>query len=205
MVILTTLFMIIVAYIVGSISSAILLCKLFRLPDPRTSGSGNPGATNVLRLSNKYLAATVLIFDVLKGALPVWAAYKLDIPPNYLGIIAIAASLGHMYPVFFNFKGGKAVATAFGTLFPIGWGVALLLILTWGLVIKKTHYSSLAAIITVLLAPLYTWLIEPVYTAPVMMISVLIIIRHRSNIVRLVKGQESKINQSIKKQSNNTQ
>ena len=198
MLILTTIFMIIVAYIVGSISSAILLCKLFRLPDPRLGGSGNPGATNVLRLSNKYLAATVLIFDVLKGALPVWLAYKQGVPPNYLGFVAIAASLGHMYPVFFNFKGGKAVATALGTLFPIGWGVALLLILTWIFVFKKTHYSSLAAIVTVLLAPLYTWLFEPIYTAPVMMISVLIIIRHRSNIVRLIKGQESKVNQSPK-------
>ena len=198
MVIITTLFMIVIAYLVGSISSAILLCRLFGLPDPRTNGSGNPGATNVLRLSNKYLAATVLWFDILKGALPVWAAYRLDIPPNYLGLVAIAATLGHMYPIFFKFEGGKAVATAFGTLFPIGWGVALLLIVTWVFVAKKTKYSSLAAIITVLLAPLYTWLLEPIYTYPVIMISVLIIIRHRSNIMRLIKGQESKINNTVK-------
>ena len=140
----------------------------------------------------------VLWFDILKGALPVWAAYRLDIPPNYLGLVAIAATLGHMYPIFFKFEGGKAVATAFGTLFPIGWGVALLLIVTWVFVAKKTKYSSLAAIITVLLAPLYTWLLEPIYTYPVIMISVLIIIRHRSNIMRLIKGQESKINNTVK-------
>lgn len=104
-----------------------------------------------------------------------------------------------MFPFFFNFEGGKAVATAFGALLPIGFGLSLMLIVTWGFVAKSTRYSSLAAIITVLLAPAYTWLVKPIYVNSVMMLSLLIIVRHRSNIVRLIKGTESKI--SEKKES----
>jgi glycerol-3-phosphate acyltransferase PlsY len=183
----------IAAYLVGSISSAILLCKLFNLPDPRTAGSNNPGATNVLRISNKYIAALVLTFDVLKGTIPVWGAYFLGLNPLNLGLIALAACLGHMYPIFFNFKGGKAVATALGVLLPIGLDLGGLLILTWVSVIYFTRYSSLAAIVTVSLAPFYIWLLKPLYMYPVMMLSVLIIFRHKDNIWRLIKGHESKI------------
>jgi glycerol-3-phosphate acyltransferase PlsY len=183
----------IAAYLVGSISSAILLCKLFNLPDPRTAGSNNPGATNVLRISNKYIAALVLAFDVLKGTIPVWGAYFLGLDPLNLGLIALAACLGHMYPIFFNFKGGKAVATALGVLLPIGLDLGGLLILTWVSVIYFTRYSSLAAIVTVSLAPFYIWLLKPLYMYPVMMLSVLIIFRHKDNIWRLIKGHESKI------------
>ena len=185
--------MVILAYIIGSVSSAILICKLLALPDPRTTGSKNPGATNVLRLSNKFTAVTVLLFDVLKGGLPVWGAYFLGIEPWALGFIGVAACLGHMYPIFFDFKGGKAVATALGVLVPLGFGLAGLLIITWLFVAKITKYSSLAAIITVSIAPFYTWLLKPLYVYPVIMISVLIIFRHKDNIVRLLKGEESKI------------
>lgn len=185
--------MVIMAYLVGSISSAILLCKLFHLPDPRSAGSHNPGATNVLRISNKFIAALVLFFDILKGTLPVWGGYFLGLEPLYLGMIAVAACLGHMYPIFFEFSGGKAVATAFGVLLPIGLDLGGLLILTWLLVAKTTRYSSLAAIVTVSLAPLYTWLLKPIYVYPVLMLSGLIIFRHKENIVRLIKGTESKI------------
>ncbi|MDU3048711.1 MAG: glycerol-3-phosphate 1-O-acyltransferase PlsY [Escherichia coli] len=101
--------MILIAYLCGSISSAILVCRLCGLPDPRTSGSGNPGATNVLRIGGKGAAVAVLIFDVLKGMLPVWGAYELGVSPFWLGLIAIAACLGHIWPVFFGFKGGKGV------------------------------------------------------------------------------------------------
>lgn len=185
--------MVVLAYLVGSISSAILICKLLGLPDPRTTGSKNPGATNVLRLSNKLTAISVLVFDVLKGGLPVWGAYFLGFEPWALGIIGVAACLGHMYPIFFDFKGGKAVATALGVLLPLGFGLGGLLIITWVVVAKITRYSSLAAIITVSLAPLYTWLLKPLYVYPVIMISVLIIFRHKDNIYRLLKGEESKI------------
>ena len=188
-----TLTMIIIAYLIGSISSAILICKLLGFPDPRTTGSKNPGATNVLRISNKLTAATVLFFDVLKGTVPVWGAYFLQIEPIYLGIIGVAACLGHMYPVFFNFQGGKAVATALGTLLPIGLGLGALLIITWVFVAKVTKYSSLAAIVTVSMAPLYVFLLKPLYVYPTLMLSALIIFRHKDNIVRLLKGTENKI------------
>jgi len=197
--ILITLVMTVLAYLIGSISSAILICKLFKLPDPRTTGSHNPGATNVLRMSNIFIAGIVLFLDILKGTIPVWGAYFLQVEPLYLGFIALAACLGHMYPIFFQFKGGKAVATAFGVLAPIGLDLVGLLIITWLGVAKVTRYSSLAAIITVSLAPLYTWLIKPAYTYPVLMLSALIIFRHKDNIVRLIKGVEPKI--SAKKPS----
>ncbi|MGL4350938.1 MAG: glycerol-3-phosphate 1-O-acyltransferase PlsY, partial [Plesiomonas shigelloides] len=123
--------MIICAYLLGSISSAILICRLAGLPDPRETGSGNPGATNVLRLGGRFAALAVLIADVAKGGLPVWLAYKLDLAPPVLGIIAIAACLGHIYPIFFHFQGGKGVATAFGAIAPISWDITGLLSGTW--------------------------------------------------------------------------
>lgn len=188
-----TLLMIIAAYLLGSINSAILICKLTGLPDPRSSGSKNPGATNVLRFGSKAIAACVLIFDILKGTIPVWGSFFLGIEPLYLGLVAVAACLGHMYPIFFQFQGGKAVATAFGVLLPIGLSLGFMLITTWLFVAKTTRYSSLAAIVTVSLAPFYTWLLKPQYVYPVLMLSGLIIWRHKANIIRLFKGEEPKI------------
>lgn len=185
--------MMLAAYLCGSISSAVLVSKLFRLPDPRLHGSGNPGATNVLRLGGKLPAVLVLVFDILKGTIPVWGSYFLQIEPLYLGLIAICACLGHIFPLFFGFKGGKAVATAFGAMMPIGLDLAGLLIGSWLIIVALTGYSSLAAILTVSLAPVFTWFIKPLYTVPVLMLSVLIILRHRENIVRLYKGKESKV------------
>ena len=185
--------MIVVAYLFGSVSSAILICRFLGLPDPRSTGSHNPGATNVLRISNKLTAASVLLLDILKGVLPVWGSYFLGIEPIFLGVIALAACLGHMYPIFFGFDGGKAVATAFGVLLPLGLDLGLLLVITWIIVAKSTRYSSLAAIVTVIFAPLYTWLLKPEYVVPVLMISALIVFRHKDNIVRLIKKTEPKI------------
>ncbi|MCW8834631.1 MAG: glycerol-3-phosphate 1-O-acyltransferase PlsY [Colwellia sp.] len=199
---LLTLALIIAAYLIGSISSAILICKLLGLPDPRTTGSRNPGATNVLRISNKLTAASVLFFDILKGTIPVWGAYFLyshlgEKEPLYLGAIGVFACLGHMYPIFFNFQGGKAVATALGALLPIGLDLGALLIITWVGVAKLTKYSSLAAIVTVSIAPLYVLLLKPLYVYPTLMLSGLIIFRHKDNIIRLLKGTESKISTKI--------
>ena len=159
--------MFVLAYLLGSISSAILVSRLFKLPDPRSNGSNNPGATNVYRLGGTLPACLVLVFDILKGTIPVWGAYFLKLEPLELGLVAVAACLGHMYPVFFSFKGGKAVATAFGSLLPIGLSLAGLLVCTWLVVVAITRYSSLAALVAVSLAPLYTWLIKPLYTLPV--------------------------------------
>lgn len=194
---LLTFALMIAAYLLGSISSAVLVCKVLNLPDPRTTGSKNPGATNVYRIGGKWAAISVLIFDILKGAIPVWGAYFINVEPLYLGVIALATCLGHMFPIFFNFKGGKAVATAFGVLLPIGLDLGGLLILTWLTTLKFTRFSSLAAIVAVSFAPFYTWLLKPIYTYPVIMLSVLIIMRHKANIIRLIKGTEPKVNTKL--------
>ncbi|MFT5236325.1 MAG: glycerol-3-phosphate acyltransferase PlsY [Shewanella sp.] len=187
-----TLGMILSAYLAGSISSAVLVCRLRGLPDPRTEGSGNPGATNVLRIGGASSAALVLFFDMLKGALPAYIAFRLGLDSVSLGIIAVAACLGHIFPVFFHFKGGKGVATAFGAMAPIGPMLAILLGGTWLIVVFLCRYSSLAAIVTAILAPFYTWYIDDRFVIPVTMLSTLIIIRHKDNIRRLLNGEESK-------------
>jgi glycerol-3-phosphate acyltransferase PlsY len=190
--------MIISAYLLGSISSAVLICRLLRLPDPRGVGSNNPGATNVLRIGGKKAAAAVLLCDMLKGTIPVWAGYFLKIDPLILGVVAIAACLGHMYPIFFHFKGGKGVATALGAIAPIGLDLTAMIMATWLFVAVIFRYSSLAAIVTVLLAPLYTWLVKPQYTLPVAMLCCLIILRHHQNIKRLFAGTEPKVGEKKK-------
>ena len=196
--------MIILAYMCGSISSAILVCRVAKLPDPREHGSGNPGATNVLRIGGRAAAATVLIFDVLKGMLPVWIAYLLHVSPLYLGLTAIAACLGHIYPVFFHFKGGKGVATAFGAIAPIGWDLTGLMTGTWLLTVLLSGYSSLGAIISALIAPFYVWWFKPQFTFPVAMLSCLILMRHHYNIQRLWRGKESKIWDKLRKKKQKT-
>lgn len=188
-----TLLMIAVAYLFGSLSSAVVISRLFGLPDPRTAGSKNPGATNVYRLGGRVPALLVLVMDILKGTIPVYGSYFLGIEPINLGLIAIFACLGHIFPLYFGFQGGKAVATAFGAMLPIGLDLAGLLILSWVIVVFLTGYSSLGALIAVSLAPLFTFLIKPLYTVPVAMLSLLIIVRHKDNITRLLAGNESKV------------
>ena len=182
--------LVILASLCGSISSAILVCRLAGLPDPRDSGSGNPGATNVLRIGGKGAAVTVLIFDVLKGMLPVWGAWALGLTPFWLGLVAIAA---------FNFRGGKGVATAFGAIAPIGWDLTGVMAGTWLLTILLSGYSSLGAIVSALVAPFYVWWFKPQYTFPVSMLSCLILLRHHDNIQRLWRRQETKIWSRFKK------
>ncbi len=187
------IFMICIAYLCGSLSSAVIVCRIFALPDPRHHGSGNPGATNVYRLGGRVPALMVLLADVLKGTIPTYASYFLGIEPVYLGAIAIAACLGHIFPLFFHFQGGKAVATAFGAMLPIGFDLAGLLILSWLVVVFISGYSSLGAIVAVCLAPLFTFWLKPLYTMPVAMLTILIIVRHHQNIRRLWQGEESKV------------
>ncbi|MHA7587661.1 glycerol-3-phosphate 1-O-acyltransferase PlsY [Vibrio harveyi] len=187
------LIMTMAAYLLGSISSAVLICRLLRLPDPRKVGSNNPGATNVLRIGGKGAAAAVLLFDMLKGTIPVWSGYFLGIDPIILGVIAIAACLGHMYPIFFHFKGGKGVATALGAIAPIGLDLTGLVMLTWVSVALLFRYSSLAALVTVLVTPFYAWMFKPQYTLPVAMLCCLIVFKHHQNIRRLLSGEEPKI------------
>ncbi|GAL07030.1 acyl-phosphate:glycerol-3-phosphate O-acyltransferase PlsY [Photobacterium aphoticum] len=187
------LLIIISAYLLGSISSAVLISRLYGLPDPRESGSGNPGATNVLRIGGRGAAAAVLICDILKGMLPVWLSYFAGVNPFMLGIIGIAACLGHIYPIFFHFRGGKGVATALGALAPIGWDLSGMLIGAWLITVLITGYSSLGSMVTALIAPLFTWWVKPEYTMPVAMLSCLIVFRHHDNLRRLLAGEEPKI------------
>ena len=193
MIILLTLIFTVSAYFIGALNGAILLCKIKGWPDPRLHGSQNPGATNILRLHHAQAASLVLIFDLLKGTLPVYIAYYVNIPPFAIGFIGIATCLGHIFPPYFGFKGGKGVATGLGTLLPLGMDMTGLLIFTWLLTIALSGYASLAAIVTAIAAPIFIEFIKPEFTLPVLMLSVLIILRHISNIHRLISGKEKKI------------
>ncbi|MCG7954670.1 MAG: glycerol-3-phosphate 1-O-acyltransferase PlsY [Candidatus Thiodiazotropha taylori] len=189
---------VVIAYLLGSISSAIIVCRLMGLPDPRSQGSNNPGATNVLRIGGKKAAAITLFGDMVKGLIPMLIAHLFDAPPLYLALTGLAAFLGHLYPVFFNFKGGKGVATALGVQFGLHWGVGLAVALVWLFTAKVVNISSLSALISMALAPIFVWLIWPAPELIVMqiVISVILFWRHRSNITNLVSGAEDKISES---------
>ncbi|MBB72305.1 MAG: glycerol-3-phosphate acyltransferase [Legionellales bacterium] len=189
-----TLF-IVAAYLLGSISSAIVVCKVAGLPDPRTEGSKNPGATNVLRVGGKLPAIITLLGDVLKGVIPVLAAKLYGIDGLYLALVACGAFLGHLFPLFFKFQGGKGVATAFGAIIALAWPVGLAALATWLVVAILFRYSSLAALVAALSFPIYAYyLAAPSYVYPLAGMSLVLIIRHHGNIRRLVTGTESKIN-----------
>lgn len=185
--------LILAGYLLGSISSAIIVCKLMNLPDPRTQGSGNPGATNVMRFAGKKAAAITLIGDMLKGFIPVAIAQFSGMSMLVISSVGLAAFLGHLYPVFFGFKGGKGVATAIGVLVAASWKLGLAVIITWLVVSRVVKISSLSALTAFLLAPLYTWLFqsEPVLITTVCIISALLFWRHRSNIKNLLHGTEN--------------
>jgi glycerol-3-phosphate acyltransferase PlsY len=187
------LLIIVASYLLGSVSSAVVISRLKQLPDPRQQGSKNPGATNVLRIGGKRVAAMVLFFDMLKGMIPVWSSYYLGMEPVILGFIAIATCLGHIYPIFFHFRGGKGVATALGAIAPIGLSLTSMIVATWLSVALLFRFSSLASIASAILAPFYTWIINPQYTLPVAMLCCLILFRHRENMKRLMSGIEPKI------------
>lgn len=186
---------ILLAYLLGSLSGAIIICQLMGFPDPRTQGSGNPGATNVLRHSGKIAAFLTLIVDVLKGMLAVLIPHLFTDSPFILGGAALAAFLGHLYPIFFHFRGGKGVATALGILLVFTWQVGLLALLTWLGMTILFRYSSLSAITAALLTPIYMYgLTQNGYnTILSLILSGLLIWRHRSNIHHLLTGQEHKI------------
>jgi glycerol-3-phosphate acyltransferase PlsY len=186
-------FLTLIAYLFGSISAAIITCKLMNLPDPRTQGSNNPGATNVLRFGGKKAAVITLIGDMLKGLLPVLFAVLLNADDLTLALVASAAFLGHLYPIFFGFKGGKGVATAFGAIIGVSWPVALAMLITWLLVAYGLKISSLSALIAAALAPFFFWWFDHSMVLMIMavFISVLLIWRHRSNIERLMSGTEN--------------
>ncbi|MCB5186121.1 glycerol-3-phosphate 1-O-acyltransferase PlsY [Methylobacillus gramineus] len=184
---------VILAYLLGSISFGILVSKAFGLPDPRTVGSGNPGATNVLRSGKKLAALLTLLGDAAKGWLPVWLAQYYGLQVEVVCWIAVAVFLGHLYPVFYRFKGGKGVATALGVLFAFAPLLAGLAMLSWITIFALTRFSSLAALTAAALAPGFAWILlaHVGYIIVVFILSVLLIWRHRSNIRKLLDGTES--------------
>lgn len=192
--------LILTSYLIGSLSSAIIVCKLMGLPDPRGEGSGNPGATNVLRFGGKKAAAITLAGDMIKGLIPVLIAKYMDITVLGIALVGLAAFLGHLYPVFFQFKGGKGVATMLGVMFGFSWWIGLATAGTWLFMAKIVKISSLSALVATALAPVYVWFwfdnIEPI-TVTVLM-TVILFWRHRSNIQNILTGKEDKIGTDVK-------
>jgi len=187
--------LIVLAYLLGSISSAVVVCKLMQLEDPRTQGSNNPGATNVLRLYGRKAAIPTLAGDVLKGVIPVLIGHALNAPDMILACIGLAAFTGHLFPVFFNFKGGKGVATLVGVLFGTCWILGLAFMGTWLLIALAFRYSSLASLTAATITPIYTIFIldSPWFIASNMLMAILLFWRHTSNIKKLISGEEDKI------------
>ncbi len=185
----------VLGYLAGSIATAILVCRMLGLPDPREEGSRNPGATNVLRFGGKKAAAITLAGDLLKGLLPVLLARLAGLDDTGLALTALAAFLGHLYPVFFGFAGGKGVATAFGALLGLSWPVALAALATWLLMAWIVRVSSLSALTAAMLTPLFAWGfgLSGVGLAAVLLMVGLLVWRHRSNIRLLLAGAEDRI------------
>jgi len=189
------LLLVVGAYLLGSVSSAIIVCRLMGLPDPRTQGSNNPGATNVLRIGGKKAAGITLLGDSLKGLVPMLIGHLLGVGPVVLAATGLAAFLGHLYPLFFGFQGGKGVATALGVQFGLYWPIGLSVAAIWLFVAKVLKISSLSALICMALAPVVIWIFwpEPVLIWAQVLISLMLFWRHRSNIRNLLSGSEDKI------------
>jgi glycerol-3-phosphate acyltransferase PlsY len=198
---LTTLAAVGVAYLVGSLSFAVIVSRAMGLSDPRSYGSGNPGATNVLRSGNKLAALLTLAFDALKGYVPVlaawWLAPRFGWGEHTIGLVGLAAFMGHLWPVFFRFQGGKGVATAAGVLMALDPLLGAATLLTWAIIAGFTRYSSLAAIVAAAFAPFFlllNWGVRPMLLSVTVM-SLLLVWRHSANISKLLAGTESKLGQ----------
>ena len=192
------------AYLIGSLSFAVIVSRFMGLNDPRSYGSKNPGATNVLRSGNKLAAVATLLLDAIKGWLPMalvqWQGAAYGLGDGALAAVGLAAFLGHLFPVFFSFKGGKGVATAAGVLFGVHWLLGLACMGTWALVAYVSRYSSLSALSCALLAPLYyvlgdrgLWYVDRSVLLMLVLMGALLIYRHKENISKLLQGKESKL------------
>lgn len=202
---LTALGILFAAYLVGSVSFAVVFSRIFGLKDPRTYGSGNPGATNVLRSGNKFAAILTLLGDAAKGWLAVWIAIELKMSPMLIAGVAIAVFLGHLYPIFLKFKGGKGVATAFGVMIAIEPLMALATMATWIIMAVFFRYSSLAALTCAVFAPFYyffggmlVWQSHLAIGIALIVIALFLMYRHQANIQRLIQGTEPRLGQRQK-------
>ena len=187
------------AYLIGSLSFAVIVSKFYGLDDPRSYGSGNPGATNVLRSGRKKAAALTLLGDALKGLVAVllarWLQSHFGLADEVVAAVAVAVLAGHMWPLFFGFKGGKGVATALGVLLALSWPVALICAAVWLIMAFGLKISSLAALAATVISPLAAMFLvqQPSWQAAIAVIAALVLLRHRSNIQNLLSGKESKI------------
>ncbi len=190
---------VVAAYLIGSLSFAVIVSKFYGLDDPRSYGSGNPGATNVLRSGRKKAAALTLLGDALKGLVAVllarWLQSHFGLADEVVAAVAIAVLAGHMWPLFFGFKGGKGVATALGVLLALSWPVALICAAVWLIMAFGLKISSLAALTATVISPLAAMFLvqQPSWQAAIAVIAALVLLRHRSNIQNLLSGKESKI------------
>ena len=184
-----------ISYLIGSISCSILTARAMNLPDPRTLGSGNPGATNMLRTGSKRAAAITLFGDLLKGLIPLLIARWFNFDIDMLCFIGLAAIIGHMYPIYYRFAGGKGVATTLGVLIGVAWQLALVWIALWILTAKLSGYSSLAALTATVILPIAAYLLglPNIITITCIIIAIFVTWRHRSNIQNLIAGKESRI------------
>ncbi len=186
------------AYLLGSISTAIIVCRLMGLPDPREGGSGNPGATNVLRIGGekgKKAAAITLLGDSLKGVIPVVIAHSMGLAPHIVILAGFVAFIGHLYPLFFKFQGGKGVATLLGVMFGLSLPIGLAVAGTWLFVAKVLKISSLSALVATVLAPVYIYFLagEMSWVWVTSVMTLFLFWRHKGNIQRLLNGEESLI------------
>ena len=190
---------VVAAYLIGSLSFAVIVSKFYGLDDPRNYGSGNPGATNVLRSGRKKAAALTLLGDALKGLVAVllarWLQSYFGLADEVVAAVAVAVLAGHMWPLFFGFKGGKGVATALGVLLALSWPVALICAAVWLMMAFGLRISSLAALTATVISPLAAMFLvqQPSWQAAIALIAALVLLRHRSNIQNLLSGKESKI------------
>jgi glycerol-3-phosphate acyltransferase PlsY len=188
------------AYLIGSISTAIITCKIMGIEDPRKTGSQNPGATNVLRHGGKKAAIITLFGDMLKGLIPVLLVTQLQLEPAGIALVGLFALLGHVFPVYYGFKGGKGVATYYGVILGINWLVGLIAIAIWIIVAALLKISSLSALFSIFCAPFILWYFSQSIelTAAVTLMSVIVFWRHKKNIKSILQGSEAKIGKSEK-------
>lgn len=187
--------LIIIAYLLGSLSAAVLVCNILGLSDPRSGGSRNPGTTNVMRLHGKKAAFLTLTGDILKGIIPVLLAKVISNSEIIIALSGLAVFLGHIFPIYFRFKGGKGVATLIGVLFATHWQLGVAYVLTWILTAFIFRYSSLAALIAAILTPLYAYFSgqESQYIVILIIIMIILLWKHKPNIINLIKKKEDKI------------
>ncbi len=190
----------VLAYVIGSFSTAIITCKIMGIEDPRNTGSNNPGATNVLRHGGKKAAIITLIGDMLKGLIPVLVVSQLQLEAPVIAFVGLFALLGHVFPVYYSFKGGKGVATYYGVILGMNWQVGLIVLAIWLVTAALLKISSLSALISIFVTPFILWYFtqSPELTAAVVLMSIVVFWRHKKNIKSLLQGSEAKIGKSTK-------